>query len=58
MFASGLSQYALAADAGLDPSTSLLLALGTISGVTMGVAALLVTSADPDGIRYQAAPTP
>ena len=47
-FASGLSQYALAADASPDPPTSLLLALGTSSGVMMGVAALLTIAGDPD----------
>jgi hypothetical protein len=46
-FASGLSQYALAADASPNRSTSLLLALGTISGVLMGVAALLAIVGPP-----------
>ena len=46
-FASGLSQYALAADADPDPSTSLLLAVGTISGVMMAVAALLAIVGPP-----------
>lgn len=46
-FASGLSQYALAADASPNPSTSLLLALGTISGVMLGVAALLAIVGPP-----------
>jgi hypothetical protein len=47
-FASGLSQYALAAAASPNSPTSLLLALGTISGVMMGVAALLAI-AGPSG---------
>ena len=46
-FASGLSMYALAADASPNPSTSLLLALGTISGVMMGLAALLAIAGAP-----------
>jgi hypothetical protein len=46
-FASGLSQYALGANAGPNSSTSLLLALGTISGVMMGVAALLAIISPP-----------
>ena len=53
-FASGLSQYALAADASPNPATSLLLALGTISGVMMGIAALLAIagpSGRPPGTR-------
>ena len=54
-FASGLSQYALAADASPNPPTSLLLALGTISGVMMGAAALL-TIAGPPG-RHPTNPT-
>ena len=49
-FASGLSQYALAADAGRDPATSLVLALGSISGVMMGVAALLTIAGPPGRI--------
>jgi len=40
-FASGLSHYALTEDGRRTPSTSLLLALGTISGVMMGIAGLL-----------------
>lgn len=44
-FASGLSQRALAADAGTPPATSLILAIGTISGLVMGAAALVSTSA-------------
>ena len=54
-FASGLSQYALAAEASPNPPTSLLLALGTISGVMMGTAALL-TIAGPPG-RHPTNPT-
>ena len=46
-FASGLSQYALAADASPESPTSLLLALGTISGVMMGVAAMLAIVGPP-----------
>jgi hypothetical protein len=59
-FASGLSQSALAADAGLDTATSLLLALGTISGVTMGVAALLVIvgRSGRDPVRASSPPRP
>ncbi len=38
--ASGLSQYALAADAGPHPSTSLLLAVGSTGGLLMGAVAL------------------
>jgi hypothetical protein len=44
-FTSGLSQHALAADAGTHASTSLILAVGTISGLLMGAAALVSTSA-------------
>jgi hypothetical protein len=44
-FASGLSQYALAADAGPHPSTSLIVAIGAISGLLMGAVALVATSA-------------
>jgi hypothetical protein len=46
-FASGLSQYALAADAGATAPTSLLLALGTISGLMMAVAALRAIAPPP-----------
>lgn len=49
--ASGLSQHALAADASLNPSTSLLLALGTISGVMLGAAALLAIVGPPTQIK-------
>jgi len=49
-FASGLSQYALSAHASPNPPTFLLLALGTISGVMMGAAALLaIAGAAPPG---------
>ena len=44
-FASGLSHYALAADAGLPASTSLLLAVGVAGGVLMGAAALVAQRA-------------
>jgi hypothetical protein len=40
-FTSGLAAYALPADASPDPSTSVLLSIGSISGLSMGVAALL-----------------
>ena len=57
-FASGLSQYALAAEASPDPPTSLLLALGTISGVMMGAAALLAIAGPPgrDPVRASSPP--
>jgi hypothetical protein len=43
-FASGLAQYALATEAP-DPVTTLVLAVGTISGLSLGAAALLTTDA-------------
>jgi hypothetical protein len=49
-FASGFAAYALAADASVDPSTSVLLALGSISGLAMGTAALLAVVGSPSPI--------
>jgi hypothetical protein len=49
-FASGVAQYALATEAP-DPATTLVLAIGTISGVSLGAAALSITDATRRGAR-------